>query len=110
LPPDDAFAQLTPEERNALARQLQELAEHLHIKNLPGGTSDKELTDTLADLDAKLGATQRNPGPLRDLGKVKRQLRALLWKHGIADYNNRELNPVELVERLEEHLAKEQQS
>jgi hypothetical protein len=109
LPPDDVFTQLTDEERVALARQLQELAEHLHLQNVPGGTSDKELTDTLADLDAKLGATQRDPGPLRNQGKVKRQLRVLLWKHSVADYNNRELNPVELVEKLEEHRVKERQ-
>ena len=107
LPPDERFTQLTAEERTNLARQLQELAEHLHMKDIPGGTSDKELTDTLADLDAKLPATQRTVGPLRDQGKVKRQLRVLLWKHGVADYNNRELNPSELVEKLEAHLVKE---
>lgn len=109
LPSDEAFAQLTDEERGTLARRLQELAEHLHLQNVPDGTSDQQLTDTLADLDAKLGPTPRDPGPLRDQGKVKRQLRVLLWKHGVADYNNHELNPVELVEKLEEQLVKERQ-
>jgi hypothetical protein len=107
LPPDERFTQLTAEERTHLAQHLQEFADHLHLKDVPGGASDRELTDTLADLDAKLPATPQTLGPLRDQGKVKRQLRVLLWKHGVPDYNNRELNPSELVEKLEAHLVKE---
>jgi hypothetical protein len=42
---------------------------------------------------------------LSDLGPVQRQLRALLWKHGVADYHVPGPNPVELVEKLEKKLA-----
>jgi hypothetical protein len=43
-------------------------------------------------------------GRLRDEGPVKRQLRVLLWKHHVDDYNNRQLNTLELLERLEQKL------
>jgi len=52
-------------------------------------------------------APTRDPGPLRDLGPVQRQLRALLWKHAVADYNDRRLNVLELLERLQQRLEGE---
>ena len=108
LPPEKECPSLRDDERRQLAAKLQELAGCLDIE-LPGGTSDEALTQTLARLDDKLGepATKRDPGPLRDLGAVQRQLRAILWKHGVAGYNEPRLNTVELAERLKNHLVKE---
>jgi hypothetical protein len=108
LPPEAECPPLPDDERRQLAAKLQELAGRLNVE-LPGGASDDALTQTLARLDHKLGepVTKRDPGPLRDLGAVQRQLRALLWKHGVAGYNESGLNTVELAERLENHLVKE---
>jgi hypothetical protein len=54
-------------------------------------------------IDQKLATPKlpHNPGPLADHGPVQRQLRVLLWKHGVADYDEPGLNCAELVERLE---------
>jgi hypothetical protein len=92
-------------DRMQLAERLHELGQQRHV-NLPGGSSDEELSAALAGLDKHLGTPdpRRDPGPLRELGPVQRQLRALLWKHTVADYNVRGLNTVELVERLEQRL------
>jgi hypothetical protein len=53
-------------------------------------------------LDRKLGTPdpRRNPGPLRDHGPLPRRLRVLLWKQGVAAYNDPRLNVFELLERL----------
>ncbi|WP_410960858.1 hypothetical protein, partial [Salmonella sp. SAL4360] len=61
----------------------------------------------LAEIDGKLGTpdARRDPGPLNALGPAKRQLRALLWKHGLAEYRDVRYNPEELVERLERKVA-----
>jgi hypothetical protein len=92
-------------ERAELAKRLHNLGERWHIE-LPTGTSDEALTTALAALDQHLQTPQsrQGTGPLRDYGPLQRQLRVLLWKHGIADYNARGLNTVELLERLEVQL------
>jgi hypothetical protein len=98
--------QLTPTERHDLAARLQQLGKRLQ-KPLPPGESDEELTATLAALDATVGTPDRspNPGKLSDLGPIERQLRALLWKHGVEQYNHPGLRTPELVERLENKLV-----
>jgi hypothetical protein len=108
LPPENECPPLRDDERRKLEAALQELAKHRDIE-LPRGTTDQELTETLARLDDKLGtpATPRDPGPLRNLGAIQRQVRALLWKHGVAGYNERGPNTAELVERLANHPVKE---
>jgi hypothetical protein len=72
--------------------------------------SDGELASTFAGpealldlLDQRLGTPDpsRDPGPLKDHGPLPRRLRVLLWKHGIASYNDERLNPFELLERVE---------
>jgi hypothetical protein len=105
LPPAEECRPLDEHERSTLARQLRELADHLHV-TLPVGTSDEMLTADLAALDNRLGTPdpRRDPGSLRNHGPVERQLRALLWKHGLADYCDRRLNAIELLERLQAHL------
>jgi hypothetical protein len=73
---------------------------------LPNGSLPDELTATLAALDAALGTPDpaRDPGKLSDHGPAQRQLRVLLWKHHVAEYNQPGLRAPELVERLEKKL------
>jgi hypothetical protein len=73
----------------------------------PAGATDAALTDAIERLDRALGAPdpRRDPGPLRDLGPVQRQLRALLWKHDVAGYDAPGLNTIELLEKLEEKVG-----
>jgi hypothetical protein len=108
LPPADACPALPREERARLAQRLQGVGRRLGV-DLPQGDSAAALTDALAELDARLKTPDpnRDPGALRDLGPLQRQLRALLWKHHVPDYNARGLNTTELVERLEKRLAEE---
>jgi hypothetical protein len=60
-------------------------------------------------LDQRLGTPDpgRDPGPLKDHGPLHRRLRVLLWKHGVASYNDERLNPFELLERIEPLLRKQ---
>jgi hypothetical protein len=107
LPAADAYPPLNEEQRTELAGHLNRLAERLHVK--PTATpSVEDLSATLVALDHKLGILDPrcDPGPLDQLGPVQRQLRALLWKQGLLEYNDPRLNSVELVERLEEWLQK----
>jgi hypothetical protein len=62
-------------------------------------------------LDRKLGTPdpRRDPGPLSVHGPLQRRLRVLLWKHGIAAYNDPRLNSFELLERLEPLIPMERQ-
>ena len=108
LPPAEECPSLDPRERSILAQRLQELAKELHL-DLPRDTSNAGLSNALAALDERSGSPDphRDPGPLANLGPLQRQLRALLWKHGGADYNARSLNTAELVERLKRRLELE---
>jgi hypothetical protein len=105
LPRPQDCPPLSDGERRALADRLKADAERLDTE-LPKGTSDAELTKVLAALDAKLGTPDRSrdPGPLRDYGPLQRQVRALLWKHGVADYDATGPNTVELLEKLEKKI------
>jgi hypothetical protein len=102
LPAPDQYPQLGNEERKELETRLQQLGNRLH-KPLPPGSSSDELTATLAALDTALGTPDpaRDPGKLADQGPVPRQLRVLLWKHHVAEYNEPGLRTPELVDRLE---------
>jgi hypothetical protein len=108
LPPVNQCPALSLHERTELAERLQNLGERLQIE-LPMGTSDEAIAVALAALDRKFGATKSRQGaePLRNYGPLQRQLRVLLWKRGVAAYNARGLNTVELLERLEERLDQE---
>ncbi|HTU93949.1 MAG TPA: hypothetical protein VMF69_27970, partial [Gemmataceae bacterium] len=87
---------------------LQTIGKHWRIE-LPRGTSDEKLSAALAALDKQLEAPdpQRDPGPLRRYGPLQRQLRTLLWKHCIAEYSDRRLNVMELLERLRQRVEQE---
>lgn len=101
LPPLDECPTLSIHERTELADSLQSIGNHWHI-DLPQGTSEADLASALAALDKQLGTPdpRRDPGTLRRYGPLQRQLRVLLWKHGIAEYSDRRLNSMELLERL----------
>jgi hypothetical protein len=60
-------------------------------------------------IDCHLGTPdpERRGGPLRNLGPIERQLRGLVFKHGIERYNDLRLTPGELVEKLQEKLNAE---
>jgi hypothetical protein len=98
LPPAGDFPALNADERQRLAAALQEKATQVGA-DVPPGASVEQL---LAAIDRKLGTPDpsRDPGPLPDQGPPQRQLRVLLWKQGVARYNDARLNPVELVEQL----------
>jgi hypothetical protein len=102
LPPPGQFSRLNDEERKALTPALASLAEKVGVA-APLPDSAEGLIEAL---DARLGTPDpaRDPGPLRDQGPAKRQLRLLLWKHNVPGYNDRNLNPKELVERLWQRL------
>jgi hypothetical protein len=106
LPPVEECPALTATERARLATRLQEAGERFQAV-LPRGSTTADLTDAIAALDAHLGTPdpRRDPGVLRDLGPLQRQLRALLWKQGVAGYDTVGLNPVEMIEKLEKKRA-----
>jgi len=105
LPAVDECRTLDIRERSQLSASLQALGKQRHIA-LPDGISDETLAADLAALDKHLGTPDpaRDPGSLRNFGPLQRQLRALLWKHAVADYNDRRLNTMELLERLQHRL------
>jgi hypothetical protein len=111
LPPVDQCPSLGSRERTEFAQRLHHLGDQWNIE-LPAGTSDEALTDSLATLDQRLETPQTRQGlePLRKYGPLQRQLRVLLWKHGIAAYNSRELNTAELLERLETQLDEQRKT
>lgn len=105
LPPVNECPDLSPEQRAGLAHRLQALGQRLGL-TLPPGDAGAQLTDDLAALDNRLGTPhpKRKLGPLRTLGPLQRQVRALLWKHDVADYNLVRLNLDELMDLLEQRL------
>lgn len=111
LPPANECPTLDVRERIELAKCLQDIGKRWHME-LPAGTSEDRITAALAALDKQLGTPdpRRDPGPLRDYRPLQRQLRALLWKHGVAEYNDRRLNVMELLERLRQRVVQYQNS
>jgi hypothetical protein len=103
LPPADRYPTLTADERDRLARALDGLARQLDVTP-PDGASPDHLLEVI---DRRLGTPdpRRDPGALSAQGPPQRQLRVLLWKHGVAEYRDPGLNPVELVERLQQKVA-----
>jgi hypothetical protein len=99
--PSEEQCQTPVEQQEQVLKQLRELADVLHV---PPATTAAAL---LADIDAHLGTPdpKRDPGPLQQYGPVQRQLRALLWKHQVAEYADLRLNTAELVERLQRKVT-----
>ena len=95
---------LSESERKVMTEALAGLAKDLKVS-----TPLPETAEGLLDaLDKKLGTpdAHRDPGKLSDQGPAPRRLRVLLWKHGVAEYNDPKYNPRELVERLRRRVAK----
>lgn len=128
LPPADQFRTLSQDERDRLTGEIGKMAERAGVLMgdarlrqamlaiapsaylYPVPLMEHEMTYWLLGPERLLGALDkclgtpnslRDPGPLGELGPLERQLRALLWKHGIASYNDPRLNPFELLERLD---------
>jgi hypothetical protein len=107
LPPVEECPRLPVPEQLALLARLGAIEQQLGIPAplFPGGM-DSQLSQSIHRLDERLGtpAPQRNPGELEKLGPIQRQLRALLWKHGVPQYDDPRLNTVELADRLRRQL------
>jgi hypothetical protein len=99
----EEYPPLNDAERQSLTASLTALAKKLGLPG-PLPATPEEL---LQAIDQRLGLPdpQRDPGPLGEQGPPVRQLRALLWKHQVPEYNDRRLNPRELVERLDARVA-----
>src|SRR5205085_1051539 len=85
-----------PQVREQAMANLREVAERLGLKPAP----DAKAEEMLAQIDQRLGTPdpKRAPGSLRQYEPVQRELRVLLWKHGIEEYGDTKLNSAELVE------------
>ncbi|MHB1424134.1 MAG: GAP1-N2 domain-containing protein [Gemmataceae bacterium] len=108
LPPENECPTLDVHERSELADRLQILGNQWHMQ-LPKGNTEDSISAALTALDKQLGTPdpRRDPGPLRSYGPLQRQLRVLLWKHGVAEYSDRRLNAIELLERLRQRVDQE---
>ena len=106
LPPAAECPRLDAREREEFATRLAALGQRLHV-DVPPGSSDEALTRGLAAVDARLGKpdARRDPGRLRDFGPLQRQVRALLWKHSVPDYDVPGINTVELLDKLDRKLS-----
>jgi hypothetical protein len=111
LPAEDELPALNEVQSASLAERLQELGRRLGV-DLPAGKGEESLGDTLVELDRQISRKSkdrpaRDPGDLTAIVPAQRRLRALLWKHGVAEYDELKLNPSELVDRLEKKLAED---
>jgi hypothetical protein len=104
LPPADSYPALSEPDRQRLTEALNGLAKHLGVRHLTRPATAESL---LSDISSHLGTPnpRRDPGEALGAGPAERRLRALLWKHGVAAYRDPALNPVELVERLQEKVV-----
>jgi hypothetical protein len=133
LPPAEEFRTLNRDERDRLTHELGKMAKWAGISLREAQVRQTMLAlapsacisrapllhdevpywllgpeQLLSGLDDHLGTPDpsRDPGPLRELGPLERQLRALLWKHAIASYNDPRLNPFELLEGLDQVIRR----
>jgi hypothetical protein len=103
LPPAEECPALDRSERIEFSGRLRELGIWAGAP-VPGGTSNEDLARGLASLDERLGTPlpERDPGPLRRFGPLQRQLRVLLWKHSVPDYDAPGVNTSELLAKLQQ--------
>jgi hypothetical protein len=106
LPAVEECPRLAPGEERDLAVRLLGLGQSLGIPPLPPQGEKDRLGELVRRIDDRLGtpSPQRDPGDLAKLGPVQRQLRALLWKQGVPQYDDPRLNTIELVDRLRRRL------
>jgi hypothetical protein len=112
LSPPEHFSSPNDEERLLVSARLVRLTRALGVAP-PADNSEKALGEGVVELDRRLdermGAKKprRDPGEAVTSGPLLRRLQALLWKHGVADYNQAGVSAAELVDRLRERLVKE---
>lgn len=134
--PKEGFHALDREQRSALTTRLRELADDAGARigpspaaaaglvgsAAPGGDGALRAAGAVAPgwggwataeqllhaLDLRLGTPHldRRGSALRNLGPVERQLRGLLFKHAVKEYNDRRFSAVELVDILREELER----
>jgi len=132
-PSVEKFARLNAEQTNSLTVRLRQLATRLKAperRALPGvvlvfggavGPIPDPLraaavlsvdrrdvpTELLHEIDVRLGTPDPNRagGDLWRLGPASRQLRGLLYKHGIDRYKDPDLRPEEMVDLLERKVT-----
>jgi hypothetical protein len=103
LPAAEECRSLTPREWEDLTQKLRALAVQVGVSDVKRYKAEGLVTA----IDERLGTPpNRDCGPLRDIKPLERRLRALLWKHDVPGYNEMKYNPIELVERLQEKLAR----
>src|SRR5439155_20913367 len=95
-----------PEVRAQALENLRDLCQRLGVKP----AADAKAEEMLAQIDERLGTPnpKRSAGSLKQYEPVQRELRVLLWKHGVAEYSDLRLNSAELVERLRDKVAPEE--
>jgi hypothetical protein len=108
LPPPELCRTDDDRVRAQAIEQLRELARALGMTV----ADDAKAKDLVEQIDHKLGTPdpKRAPARLEQYGpEVQRELRVLLWKHGVEGYDDVKLNTVELVERLQAKVAPKEQ-
>jgi hypothetical protein len=99
LPKESALAAESPRRRE-LRDGINAQARTLGVPQAVGLT-DAEMVEILGRIDAKLGETpERRVADLSALGDPRSVIRAILWKHAVAEYAEPALNDAELLERL----------
>jgi hypothetical protein len=104
LPSADHFPPLSAAEQQRLSQALESLANAIGVQPLPRPATAEALLTAVAD---RLAASVPSRHPSADLtsGPVERRLRALLWRQGVAGYQNPKLSPVELIGRLRQQIV-----
>lgn len=137
LPPSRQFEWFGNDEENRMQARLSQLVHEMHLPPPPtpgtltlafgaaaagpfaaimpltwDQTEQHSHESLLGIIDRTLGTpnSKRDPGPLHLQGHPKRQLRILLWKHSVTGYDQRELSPGELIERLREKVEQDRQA
>lgn len=108
----ERYPALTPEMRQRLGEALRSLATQTK-QELPraAATVEEQLASlqvhllTRAQREASQADVVRRLQSLKAPGDAEGHLRALLWAQGSARYDDPRLNPVELVELLQENLG-----
>ena len=105
--PEEAPLTQEGQPRKDLRNEVNRMARMVGVPQAVGYT-DAEMVEMLQRIDAKLGGDPtRKLGDLSSLKDPRSLIRAILWKHGAADYAEPKLNNAELVERLKILLPKE---
>jgi hypothetical protein len=100
------FPQFTDAEQAQLNRQVHALGKRLNLV-IPDSPKAVVALDEGLDKLQPDHKPRRDPGPLDKYGPPSQQFRALLWKHGVGDFNQPGLHPTELVELLEKRLVQQ---